>query len=97
MPNTFECQSEDCEMSPILCNKCSFKSREAETKGKRFCKLCRAAEKMREIENEEEEIDTTTANTVQLVSSVAYDREKRNFEVKGDLANHLGAADAAQF
>ena len=84
---SFECQCEDCEMSPIICNKCSYKSKEAATKGKRFCKLCRAAEKMREIEDEDEEIDTTTQNNVKLVSSVAYDKEKRNFTVEGDNLN----------
>ena len=59
---SFECQGPDCEMSPILCQKCSYKSKEEATKGKRLCRLCRAAERMREIEDDEEVIDTRTQN-----------------------------------
>ena len=92
---SFECNNADCEMSPIICQKCSFKSREQ--KGKRICKLCRAAEKMREIEDEDEEIDTSTSNNVQLVSSVSYDKEKRNFVVQGNLGEHYGNDQAAHF
>ena len=76
---SFECEGEDCEMAPLICNKCSYKSKEEETKGKRYCRSCRAAEKMRAIEDEEEDLDTTPSG-IKLVSSVAYDKGKKKLE-----------------
>ena len=69
----FECPGEDCENSPLLCEKCAYKS--IETEGLLICKLCKVAENMRDEEDDSDsdDIDTSTGG-VTLVSSVSYDK-----------------------
>ena len=47
LSETFECQFENCNMKPILCRNCAFKSANITSGvGSLICKLCRVTERM---------------------------------------------------
>ena len=55
----YPCHESNCNLKPILCNSCSFKS--TENPAVRQCKLCRVTERMKDFDPEKEgiEIDQT--------------------------------------
>ena len=68
-----------CNMKPFLCDNCAYVS--CEDASIKFCNMCRITEQMKEYDVDEETVreDDRNSHSVELVASVSFDRQKRQF------------------
>lgn len=80
---------ENCNICPMICMNCAYQSTKVLTRW--TCKLCKVTEKMQDFDMDAQDIDTSVnSHNIQMVASVSFDRQKRQFKYDGNHEEVFG-------
>ena len=82
------CRNPVCNMAPLVCEVCAYKSKLLVDRGKPalICKLCNVTEEMENYDDSHIDYSKVDVSDIKLVASVSYDRKNHRFDYRGDIA-----------